>query len=272
MTLIREFRDESRVHKGARKRAIIACERCYDEKDVTYGYYQDCQKKDRKYCKPCKMIITSEASMELNNQNQPKSKCLSIFYDEEGKCKGNFECTKCGSQRVKRHETKSYEQYCFKCQKTIDGHAREKHSVRHDTRLGRIYRNIKARCYDSNSSSYHNYGAKGVTVCREWLDDRTKFYDWALANGYRDDLECDKDKKSKELGISPAIYSPDTCTWMTHSENGSWQGNRSGTIAKGIAKYSETKFRLRKTNRYPFAKEGYYHTLDDAIEARGALA
>jgi hypothetical protein len=60
------------------------------------------------------------------------------------------------------------------------------------------------------------YGAKGIAVCDEWRDSPGAFYEWALANGYRDDLQIDH--KENLLG-----YSAENCRWRTQGEQ---QNNR----------------------------------------------
>lgn len=79
--------------------------------------------------------------------------------------------------------------------------------------------NIKRRCYDTSFPAYQFYGAKGVTVCDEWLKDPFKFIKWSLDNGYEEGLVIDKDILCNELSIEPKIYSPKTCKWITHKEN-----------------------------------------------------
>ena len=86
-------------------------------------------------------------------------------------------------------------------------------------RLKTIYSSMIARCYKKNSSSYNGYGAKGITVCKEWLEDRQKFYDWAIENGFeyiandngRNKLTLDRIDTTKG-------YSPDNCRWITMIE------------------------------------------------------
>lgn len=40
----------------------------------------------------------------------------------------------------------------------------------------KIWGSMKARCHNEKSSNYKNYGARGITVCDEWLNDFSKFY------------------------------------------------------------------------------------------------
>jgi len=45
--------------------------------------------------------------------------------------------------------------------------------------LYRVWRNIISRCYNKNCNHYHNYGGRGVRMCKEWKNDFKTFYDWA---------------------------------------------------------------------------------------------
>lgn len=80
-----------------------------------------------------------------------------------------------------------------------------------------IYSSYKAmisRCYDKSSKSYSNYGGRGVIVCDEWKMDYQSFLDWALANGWKEGYEIDKDSKGDGM-----LYSPESCCWVTKMEN-----------------------------------------------------
>jgi len=55
-----------------------------------------------------------------------------------------------------------------------------------NTKLYRIWTDIKSRCHDLNNNTYKYHGAKGVKVCDEWLERFDKFRDWAVSNGYKD--------------------------------------------------------------------------------------
>ena len=78
------------------------------------------------------------------------------------------------------------------------------------TRIFKNWAAMKQRCENPNSTSYKDYGAKGISVCREWHD-FWNFYSWAISNGYSDGLTIDRKDNSKG-------YFPDNCRWATRAE------------------------------------------------------
>ena len=75
---------------------------------------------------------------------------------------------------------------------------------------------MKRRCYSKDEKCYPNYGGRGITICDEWLGEKgfEHFYEWAMANGYRDDLSIDRIDND-------GPYAPWNCRWATTKEQGS---------------------------------------------------
>lgn len=79
------------------------------------------------------------------------------------------------------------------------------------TRLYKIFSMMKDRCYNPKSSAYPYYGGKGITICREWIDDFMNFYNWAMANGYKENLTIER------INVN-GNYEPDNCEWIPQKE------------------------------------------------------
>jgi hypothetical protein len=78
------------------------------------------------------------------------------------------------------------------------------------TRIYRIWKGIKSRCLIPSSTDYKWYGAKGVTVCKDWMKFEP-FLKWSVENGYSENLTIDRIDPFKG-------YSPDNCRWATIKE------------------------------------------------------
>lgn len=157
-----------------------------------------------------------------------------------------------------------YKQYCSDC-KAINAQTRK--------RLRNTYKNMIDRCYNKNNIGYDLYGAKGVTVSKEWLSDFELFYKWALENGYSNNLTIDKDTLCKKLNIYPQIYSEKTCIWTDKSTQASAQeirkDNKSGYI--GINERKDVKnrpFVARISYENETTLIGRYDTKLEASKAR----
>ena len=68
--------------------------------------------------------------------------------------------------------------------------------------------------------NYIYYGAKGISVCEEWMQSFINFYEWAMLNGYNDNLTLDR--------IDPnGNYEPNNCRWVTMKQQ---DNNRTDNI------------------------------------------
>lgn len=87
-------------------------------------------------------------------------------------------------------------------------------------RIGSIFNGIKDRCYNKNNKSYKWYGEKGIKICKEWIDNPKLFENWALSNGYKDDLTIDRIDENKD-------YCPENCRWVTNINNAKYKSTTS---------------------------------------------
>ena len=79
------------------------------------------------------------------------------------------------------------------------------------TRLYRIWNAMKNRCNNPNNYGYKNYGGRGIKVCDEWNKDFLEFYNWAINNGYKENLSIDRINNNGN-------YEPNNCRWATSKE------------------------------------------------------
>lgn len=93
------------------------------------------------------------------------------------------------------------------CQRYIELSERNKKHGMAGTRIYRIWRGMISRCKYKTATGYENYGARGISVCKEW-EDFERFYLWALENGYSDELTIERKNVDGN-------YEPGNCEWIT---------------------------------------------------------
>lgn len=88
-----------------------------------------------------------------------------------------------------------------------------------DTRLHSIWEKMRGRCYCKTGSDYKNYGGRGISICDEWQE-FLPFYNWAINNGYRENLTIDR------INVN-GNYEPSNCRWATQKTQ---QRNRRNNV------------------------------------------
>lgn len=73
------------------------------------------------------------------------------------------------------------------------------------TRLYRIWAAMKNRSKNKSHRYYKIYGEAGILVCNEWME-YIPFKEWALSNGYSEDLSIDR------IDVHKGYY-PENCRW-----------------------------------------------------------
>jgi DNA-binding XRE family transcriptional regulator len=69
--------------------------------------------------------------------------------------------------------------------------SRFQHHGMSQSRLYKEWRGMLLRCTTPSHKSYKDYGGRGISVCTQWHE-FPNFQEWALANGYNDNLTIDR--------------------------------------------------------------------------------
>ena len=98
------------------------------------------------------------------------------------------------------------------------------------TRIYQEWQGMKGRCNNPHDPRYDRWGGRGIKVCDEWQNSFEAFYNWAMANGYKDDLTIDRIDNDGN-------YEPSNCRWATQQEQ---SRNRSSNIKITIGNSTRT--------------------------------
>ena len=145
---------------------------------------------------------------------------------------------------------------CFKIEQLVKRSTT--HNQRH-TNLYQVWKGIKQRCLNHNSSSYKNYGGRGITICEDWKNNFTSFYEWSMANGYKKGLTIDRIDNNSN-------YCPENCRWtdiITQANN------------KRVNKYITINGKVDTLSNwlkfYNIGKTKYYNRLKKGFSEQEAL-
>ena len=144
-------------------------------------------------------VITELISAERNEK-------LEIIRTVKAECK-------CGYEKICKLQNISDSKQCAKCATWEIRNKLSEDERLIKNRLRSIYSNMKSRCTNPNCKSYPDYGAKGIRV-EESFNEFSKFYNWALNNGYIPDVGLEIDRRDGTKG-----YSEDNCRFISKSEN-----------------------------------------------------
>jgi len=189
---------------------------------------------------------------------------LEYMYNVKGEGKYyNFRC-KCGTEKILRYsivkngKTKSCGCYNLERLKKPRKEG-NRHINGKTTRLYRIYNNMKQRCLNNKNSRYKDYGCRGIKICSNWLDDFKNFYDWAMTNGYSDELTIDRIDNDGN-------YEPTNCRWATDEIQSMNNRNNVFFTVNGFTKSLKEWAILLKISHSAISKQGSYEEKKIYIE------
>ena len=84
------------------------------------------------------------------------------------------------------------------------------------------------RCCDKDGPRYKYYGGKGIKVCKEWQS-VTNFYNWAISNGYQDNLSIDRINNDGD-------YCPENCRFVDRKTQMRNRSNNHLITINGVTK------------------------------------
>lgn len=154
------------------------------------------------------------------------------------------------------HLQSGHTKSCGCLQKEIIGNLNVKHRQA-NTRLYKLFLDMKKRCYNPKCKAYKWYGKRGIAVCDEWLHDFMAFYNWSMNNGYNDSLTIDR------IDVN-GNYEPSNCRWVDMKiQNRNSRHNRNITIngkSHCLSEWCEIfniKYKnvLQRINRYGWSIE-----------------
>lgn len=137
----------------------------------------------------------------------------------------------------------------------------KKHNLS-NSRLYRIWNDMRTRCNKEYSDNFNNYGFRGIRVCSEWdntNDGFLNFHSWAMNSGYSDKLTIDRVNNNGN-------YEPNNCRWVTQYEQ-----NRNKRNNHYLEVCGETKVITDVANENGLSVSTLKSRLDDGYSVEDAI-
>lgn len=124
------------------------------------------------------------------------------------------------------------------------------------------WKNMRSRCLDKSNSKYENYGGRGISICKEWLDVKN-FIEWAEST-YVEGMSLDRIDNDGN-------YEPSNCRWAditTQSINkGVRKDNTSGFV--GVHLDIKTQMWITQISYHnKIHKLGKFVSIEEAVQTR----
>lgn len=133
---------------------------------------------------------------------------VSEFCSEDGECFVKCLCD-CGKEHIVHVYNFRHTKSCGCLRRSLAKSLNLKHG-KSESKEHMAWSSMKKRCLDSNHPAYHNYGGRGITVCKEWLESFNNFLaDMGKAPSPGHSLE--------RVNVNSG-YCKENCTWATRKE------------------------------------------------------
>ena len=127
--------------------------------------------------------------------------------------------------------------------------------------LATTYRGMVERCHNKEHVSYHQYGARGISVCDEWLADPHAFYEYV---GLKPTKSHTLDRVDNE-----GDYGPGNVRWATKKQQArNMRTNRlTPELVRNLRALSATGISMMKSGRL-LCPDVPYNTVQAAIKGK----